>query len=357
MFINTNTNGKLYNNIGLDPVLKYFNSDKGDDRTLKTINLNRKALKYKEQLKYGKYNYTAFIEKVNLLNEYIINQLKSKGISARLSDKVNLTKPQIRYDRYKTYAHDQYQYIILDNYLDENTKCKHESEKSYYITIMPDRAPANNPIVRINLGLPYGIASGNIKSFKDGYRQHNDETHKFDKQTDVKVHLSHDKEECSYHASVVEQDDGKINLNDFIDFTVKYKEIIDAQSNLLIKERKKLGLKTARDLRPLNKTLEENGFEVIEECMNLTDYTNKALDGNMGYYSRCKYKLGWVKVSIEYDKTDMDFKYDIAIDARDTTYTSGEKISRGILTNKEKFNKGIEIATQISKQIQLIRSL
>ena len=65
----------------------------------------------------------------------------------------------------------------------------------------------------------------------------------------------------------------------------------------------------ARDLRPLNKTLESSGFKVMSDHINLDDFMNKAIDNELSYYTKCRYINDRVSINIEYQSSVGRFVY------------------------------------------------
>ncbi len=353
MFQPYNNNGKLKESISLTEYFNYFkehNKTNSVEFAPKKIAVNRQLLKQKEQLTYGNYNYTAFIEKVNLLNKYILEQLRSKGVSATLVENVSLTRPLLTFDYNAIYANGTYSYIHLENFLGDEVKCKNEYD-DYYITIMPDRTAANNPLVRINFGRAR-MTSDVVHAWKDRSRQHRFETHKFDKQDDPQLFLSNNNDHDL--TSVVEQDNSEINIDELVNIVTEYKEVIEKQSALLFKERKKTALKMARDLRPLNKALESSGFKVMPDHTNLDDFMNKAIDNELSYYTKCRYINGRVSINIEYQQSISRFVYktDYVPDGR--SY-SAQNITDERTLHIDTFEQQIEYAVQISELIDKMR--
>lgn len=350
MFNHYNEKGKLVDNISLSQVFRYFKDNNVDNNIQyanKKIAVNRQLLKHKEQLVHEKYNYTAFIEKVNLLNTYMVNKLKDLGVSATLIEGYSLTRPLLTFDRYSKYAVNTYSFIKLENFLGDDAKCKNEYN-DYYITVMPDRAAANNPLVRINFGRAR-IEDRTVHAWKDRSRQDKYETHKFAKQNNPELFLSNNNDYDL--TSVVEQDTSEINIDELLDIVKEYKVIIENQSALLIKDRKKVALRMARELRPLNKTLEECGFIVRSDSKNLNDYMNAAIDNNLGYNSRCVYVNDKISVRIEYEKYNYEFKYNIELNHWGTYSSSEMYITKQLVLDIDSFKPHLEKATQVANLI------
>lgn len=333
-----------------------FKEDSTKTYSNKNIKLNAKALKAKEQLEL-RHNYTAFIAKVETINAYIIKELSSRGIRATLSGKKRLTKPQLEFRTFpssKIYTREDYQYVELENFLPtDGNGCAHSFNNTYdkyAITIMPDRAAANNPQIRINFGKVY-MSDKCVMSWKDRSRQSRYETHKFAKQTDPSLFISSKDSYDQFQVSTVEQDNSDINIDELIDFAESYQSIINTQTGLLVKERKKTGLRMARNLRPINKVLETCGFECKSD-LNLDKYVVKALDQKIGYYDKCRYYNGKVMIEVVYNQTYRSFKYDVSVVDNVSDYSNGTKFKTYDLIDIPTFTDDVKHAESLSNEIK-----
>lgn len=347
---------QLKTSISIKEHFSTFKEDSTKKYSSKNIKLNAKALKAKEQLKL-RHNYTAFIAKVDTINAYIIKELTSRGIRATLSGKKRLTNPQLEFRTFpsnKIYTREDYQYVELENFLPtDGNGCGHSFKTlydKYAITIMPDRAAANNPQIRINFGKAY-IHDQCVMSWKDRSRQSTYETHKFAKQTDPSLFISSRDRYDQFQVSTVEQDNNDINIDEIIDFAESYQSVVNEQTSLLAKERKKIGLRMARNLRPMNKVLDACGFEAKSD-LNLDKFVAKALDQRSGYYDKCRYYNGKVMVEVLYNETLRSFTYVVAAVDSVSDYSSGPRFKSHDLSDIPAFTEDVKRAENISNEIK-----